>query len=611
MGNSVIYRPAYDAEVEYLESTGTQFIDTGFIPDDTCGLYVRAYPHNASLQKKVVGCGSSVQSSASRWWINFASTGKLEISWNAYNETIQYNKNQWYEVTNNFLNSRTGTVDGVTQNVSYPTLGNNNYTAYIFNVNSNVPDAYVGKISSVKFSRGSEIVMDFIPVRIGSIGYMYDKVSKQLFANKGTGQFILGNDVVNAVIPQQRCVLYFGNQRSVGFERIYEEYEWLKGDGEAYIQTSNPFIEGDIITCELKLNSKPASLRWKFIYGNNAGDNDTTIMLYEDYKPNLVFRRGNIVYTNTSLNTVYSINHSLSLITVNGTTVSSSTQSYTANSTPLTIFTSNYVAPNSDLIFDGAFSSFKLSDKLNLIPCKLLQSIPAILDGNGIARQAGECGMWDKVSNKFYGNVANSGTFTVKGPKCYEEYNWLVGDGSAYIDTKVSDLSTIESIYCYFIGNGIETQRVFGRDMKGSSRFVTQQAYNKIRVYTDGDLSTDLVSPNNEEGYILIDYKNATAETKYSQGTIVKNTITTGPNLILFGNNWGTSISNFFTGKIHKFEIKNILSFIPCKLTHGIPASVDANGIARPAGTCGMWDKVNDKFYGNVASSGSFTVSND
>lgn len=35
------------------------------------------------------------------------------------------------------------------------------------------------------------------------------------------------------------------------------------------------------------------------------------------------------------------------------------------------------------------------------------------MDANGIARQAGECGMWDKVGNQFYGNVATSGRFTV------------------------------------------------------------------------------------------------------------------------------------------------------------------------------------------------------
>ena len=35
---------------------------------------------------------------------------------------------------------------------------------------------------------------DFIPVRKGTTGYMYDKVSGQLFGNSGTGSFILGPD---------------------------------------------------------------------------------------------------------------------------------------------------------------------------------------------------------------------------------------------------------------------------------------------------------------------------------------------------------------------------------------------------------------------------------
>jgi hypothetical protein len=33
-----------------------------------------------------------------------------------------------------------------------------------------------------------------IPVRIGTTGYMYDRVSGQLFGNAGTDDFILGND---------------------------------------------------------------------------------------------------------------------------------------------------------------------------------------------------------------------------------------------------------------------------------------------------------------------------------------------------------------------------------------------------------------------------------
>jgi hypothetical protein len=33
-----------------------------------------------------------------------------------------------------------------------------------------------------------------VPVKDNGVGYMYDKVSGQLFGNAGTGSFILGND---------------------------------------------------------------------------------------------------------------------------------------------------------------------------------------------------------------------------------------------------------------------------------------------------------------------------------------------------------------------------------------------------------------------------------
>lgn len=39
------------------------------------------------------------------------------------------------------------------------------------------------------------LLRDFIPVRVGQVGYMYDRVSRQLFGNTETGQFILGPDV--------------------------------------------------------------------------------------------------------------------------------------------------------------------------------------------------------------------------------------------------------------------------------------------------------------------------------------------------------------------------------------------------------------------------------
>ena len=184
----------YDAEVEYLESSGTQYIDTGFVPDDSSGVYIRAYCKTSGGNHIVVGTRQS--SSDTRWWINFSSG--LEISWNTWIAySISYT-NTWVEVENNFLNSRLGKIDGVTKRTSYPTLASITYPVYIFTANlygNPRTYPYTGRVSSVKISRGNNIVMDLIPVRKNGMGYMYDKVSGELFGNSGTGTFTYGNDV--------------------------------------------------------------------------------------------------------------------------------------------------------------------------------------------------------------------------------------------------------------------------------------------------------------------------------------------------------------------------------------------------------------------------------
>jgi hypothetical protein len=41
---------------------------------------------------------------------------------------------------------------------------------------------------------GESLLIHLIPVRVGQVGYMYDKISGQLFGNVGTGSFFLGLD---------------------------------------------------------------------------------------------------------------------------------------------------------------------------------------------------------------------------------------------------------------------------------------------------------------------------------------------------------------------------------------------------------------------------------
>ena len=50
------------------------------------------------------------------------------------------------------------------------------------------------RIYNAKVKSDGKVILDVIPVKINSIGYMYDRVSRQFFGNTGTGDFILGPD---------------------------------------------------------------------------------------------------------------------------------------------------------------------------------------------------------------------------------------------------------------------------------------------------------------------------------------------------------------------------------------------------------------------------------
>jgi hypothetical protein len=51
------------------------------------------------------------------------------------------------------------------------------------------------RVYACQIFQNDVLVKDFVPVRIGQVGYMYDTVSGELFGNLGTGDFTLGPDI--------------------------------------------------------------------------------------------------------------------------------------------------------------------------------------------------------------------------------------------------------------------------------------------------------------------------------------------------------------------------------------------------------------------------------
>lgn len=63
-----------------------------------------------------------------------------------------------------------------------------------------------------------------------------------------------------------------------------------------------------------------------------------------------------------------------------------------------------------------------------------------------------------------------------------------------------------------------------------------------------------------------------------------------------------------------KCEIDNGISRLfltPLVLTSSLPAYLASDNLPHSAGECGMWDSINEKFYGNANSTGAFSVENE
>lgn len=192
----------------------------------------------------------------------------------------------------------------------------------------------------------------------------------------------------------------------------------------------------------------------------------------------------------------------------------------------------------------------------------------------------------------------------------YERYDWLNGDGAAYIDTLIHDLSNV-LILSIKSKLPTEEQTLFGRERKASvnsTQLVIYSQTNRFSIWTYNGPSS-LYCRN--EDTVTFDFDNNIIKSSTNQISKTLGKVD-GWNLYLFGRCFNNRLYAE-AGKITigNFKIDSLINLNPCQLLQDIPSTLDNNGKARVAGECGMYDSVSGKFFGNVASTGSFTVSND
>ena len=417
---------------------------------------------------------------------------------------------------------------------------------------------------------------------------------------------------------------FYGNVNSVGtftVENYYERKEWLVGDGSAYIDTKVTSYTGVVSTkysvIESELNDSNA------ILGRERAD-----YTIDDWSSRLVFElnksTGRLVLYSAGISWIQYLTTDTIDVDVVNDTFTTSTQS------GLISVGDNVVGRNLFLFAtnDGAYGQrplhgkvayLRISDKLNLIPCTLTMDLPASMDANNIARTKGTSGMWDLVSDRFYGNVASSGTFkavNLAEGVDYEVHQWLKGDLNSYIQLdnhyNTDELAYIETVAQLYDNSNPLVAIIIGNNNSDDNggyclRMTFYNPNDLCDAHRRGNGHQDSVrnSFNNDYGvhtyYLsLTDFIVDGVSYPFTYGSRFDDIMNAPYTRVIFGTTKFNSI---------KLRTNNTtFSLIPVKLLRSIPSKYDANGIARQVGECGMYDTVNDVFYGNVSNRGSFSV---
>lgn len=192
----------YDAEIEYLEGDGAAYINTEVFgstnlkavaavdvtnipPTGSSFIFSSRVSYN-SKGFGVVFNGTAFANNPSKFRFDLGSSNKLSGVVSSGQHTIILD-----------APSRLGTIDDVNNYSLSSSAFSNTVNIILFGMNNNgsVTPQQGMRIKSYKLYSNASLLQDMIPVRVGTDGYMYDKVSKTLFGNAGTGDFILGSDV--------------------------------------------------------------------------------------------------------------------------------------------------------------------------------------------------------------------------------------------------------------------------------------------------------------------------------------------------------------------------------------------------------------------------------
>ena len=238
-------KPPVDLEKKiiepYIESSGTQYIDTGFKHNQNTRVVMHVKPtsvtSNAWLFEGRASQGSSMSkgifffySSDKKWNVDYTTTRSAFSGISATDELfIDYNKNVC-------------TINGVSVTNTAKTFQSTSNLVLLADNSGGTISGYIkAKLYSCKIYDNGTLIRDYVPaVDQNNVACLYDKVESKYYYNKGSGAFTYG-------------------------ENVYKVVEYIRGTGTQYIKT------GVIPTNHIKLEVKVDTANGHFFSGVTGG----------------------------------------------------------------------------------------------------------------------------------------------------------------------------------------------------------------------------------------------------------------------------------------------------------------------------------------------------
>ena len=191
----------YDSKVEYLQSDGTQWIDTGINQTEDLSISLAFMPISLNGQHWgcYFGCGESDDPKSNI----LGRCYDTDLgSWNPWFAQDSYDATRFSGVSTTSMNVATlrfgyTSINGAEYSISSKSGRlRSGLSIYLFDWHSttHAPRRMSCRIASFQIRRNGELILDYIPVRVGSGGYMYDSVTKSLVGSNGTSAFAVGPD---------------------------------------------------------------------------------------------------------------------------------------------------------------------------------------------------------------------------------------------------------------------------------------------------------------------------------------------------------------------------------------------------------------------------------